>query len=55
VEHFKTLVSQIRQLGILTDREKFEEVARQSDRLTANELALWHQIQHNVEAPKTSV
>lgn len=53
VEHFKTLISQIRQLGIMTDRQKFEEVARQSDRLTASELALWHQIQQNVESPKS--
>ena len=45
VEHFKSLISQIRQLGILTDRQKFEEVARQADRLTASELALWRQIQ----------
>ncbi|MEY3486104.1 MAG: hypothetical protein RL075_109, partial [Pseudomonadota bacterium] len=45
VEHFKSLVSEIRQLGILTDRQKFEEVARQADRLTASELALWRQIQ----------
>ena len=45
VEHFKSLVSQIRQLGILTDRQKFEDLARQADRLTATELALWRQIQ----------
>jgi voltage-gated potassium channel len=51
IEHFKTLISQIRQLGIMTDREKFEEVARQSDRLTANELALWQQIQQDGAPP----
>ena len=39
----------------MTDREKFEEMARQSDRLTASELALWHQIQQNVESPKSGV
>jgi len=40
VEHYKGLVSQIRQLGILTDREKFEAVARAQDRLTQTEFAL---------------
>lgn len=54
VEHFKTLISQIRQLGIMTDREKFELVARQSDRLTVNELALWHQIQQDPTPPEPS-
>ncbi len=42
VEHYKGLVSQIRQLGILTDREKFEAVARAQDRLTQTEFALWN-------------
>jgi tRNA G26 N,N-dimethylase Trm1 len=55
IEHFKTLISQIRQLGIMTDREKFETLARQTDRLTANELALWHQIQQDVAVPGTKV
>jgi hypothetical protein len=41
------LLSQIRQLGILTDAQKFEELARSSDRLTDTELALWHKIQGN--------
>jgi hypothetical protein len=41
------LLSQIRQLGILTDAEKFEEMARRGDRLTDSELALWHKIQGN--------
>jgi voltage-gated potassium channel len=44
VEHFKTLISQIRQLGIMTDRVQFEAVAGQSDRLTRHELALWEHI-----------
>jgi voltage-gated potassium channel Kch len=47
LEHYKSLLSQIRQLGILTDAQKFEELARSSDRLTASELALWHKIQGN--------
>ena len=45
LEHYKSLLSQIRQLGILTDAEKFEEMARRGDRLTDSELALWHKIQ----------
>ncbi len=44
VEHYKSLLSEIRQLGLMTDPEKFEEVARQQDRLTASEWALWQQI-----------
>ena len=47
LEHYKSLLSQIRQLGILTDAQKFEELARSSDRLTDSELALWHKIQGN--------
>ena len=47
LEHYKSLLSQIRQLGILTDAQKFEELARSSDRLTDTELALWHKIQGN--------
>jgi voltage-gated potassium channel Kch len=47
LEHYKSLLSQIRQLGILTDAKKFEELARSSDRLTDTELALWHKIQDN--------
>jgi len=45
LEHYKSLLSQIRQLGLLTDAAKFEELARSSDRLTETELALWHKIQ----------
>ena len=45
LEHFKVLVSQIRQLGIMTDRPKFEELAAQEGRMSAAERALWRQIQ----------
>jgi hypothetical protein len=45
LEHYKSLLSQIRQLGLLTDAAKFQELARSSDRLTETELALWHKIQ----------
>ena len=45
VEHYKALLSQIRQLGLHTDLAKFEHVAQHDERLTAKELALWQQIQ----------
>jgi hypothetical protein len=45
VEHYKSLISQIRQLGIMTDREQFERVAQQADRMTPGDLALWRRIQ----------
>ncbi len=44
VEHYKTLLSQIKQLALMTDGEKFEHAAKSSDSLTAKELALWQQI-----------
>ncbi|MEY2667070.1 MAG: hypothetical protein RLZZ384_1241 [Pseudomonadota bacterium] len=53
VEHYRILMSQIRMLGIMTDREKFEHVAVQNSRLTPEELALWRQIQ-NHESPSVS-
>ena len=45
VEHFKSLLSTIRQLTLLTDPVKFEKIAIDKDRLSASELALWQQIQ----------
>lgn len=45
VEHYKMLLSQIRQLGIQTDRTKFDEAAVQGQRLSAAEFALWQKIQ----------
>jgi len=47
VEHYKTLMSQINQLAILTNPAEFEEAAKSGDRLTAKELALWQVIQTN--------
>ena len=44
IEHFKTLLSQIRQLGFLTDAPQFERFAQESNRLTPGELSLWRQI-----------
>ena len=49
IEHYRSLISEIRQLAILTDREQFESVAKRLDRLTQSELALWRQI-HGAEA-----
>jgi voltage-gated potassium channel len=44
VEHFKVLVSEIRQLSILSDHARFESFAKDNDRLTQSELALWQQM-----------
>ncbi|MGI9133748.1 MAG: potassium channel family protein, partial [Rhodoferax sp.] len=44
LEHFKTLVSQIRQLGLLTDRAGFEALAGRG-RLSDDEMAIWQRIQ----------
>ena len=45
VEHYKMLLSQIRQLGIQTDTHKFDEAAVQGQRLSEAEFALWQKIQ----------
>ena len=45
IEHYKVLISQIRQLGVMTDAARFESVAREKKRLTPDEWALWQQIQ----------
>jgi voltage-gated potassium channel Kch len=45
VEYFKTAISELRQLGMQMQPGEFEETAKTSDRLTASEMALWHQIQ----------
>jgi hypothetical protein len=47
-------MSQIRMLGIMTDREKFELVAIQNSRLSPEELALWRQIQNNESESSSS-
>ena len=54
VEHYRVLMSQIRMLGIMTDREKFEHVAVQNSRLTPEELALWRQIQNHESSSASS-
>ena len=45
VEHFKNLLSQLHQLALLTDADKFEAAAKSNDRLTDSELAFWQQLQ----------
>ena len=51
VEHYKALLGQIRQLGILTDPLQFEQLAIKADRLTASELSLWRQIHGHGHPP----
>ena len=51
IEHFKSLVSQIRQLGILTDLEKFEASALKNFTLTSGELNLWRHLQVKPPTP----
>jgi voltage-gated potassium channel Kch len=45
VEHYKVLIAQIRQLGIMTHPARFVKAATQAGRLTPDELAIWVQIQ----------
>jgi voltage-gated potassium channel len=45
VEHYKILIAQIRQLGIMTHAGRFEKVAAQQSRLSPAELRVWKQIQ----------
>ena len=44
IEHYKTLLSQIRQVGFLTDVPQFERFAQETNRLTQGELSLWQRI-----------
>jgi len=45
IEYFKTCISEMRQLDMLMEQGKFEETAKELDRLTESELQLWRQIQ----------
>ena len=45
IEHYKNLLGQIHQLALMTDTAKFEAAARESERLSASEMALWQQLQ----------
>ena len=54
VEHFKVLVSEIRQLTILSNHTQFETFAKDNDRLTQSELALWQQLGSTVTPSSAS-
>lgn len=43
-EHYKTLISNIRQLGMLMDPADFEQMRQANSRLTPDEIALWEKI-----------
>ncbi len=45
VEYFKTAISELRQMSMQMEAGTFEAAAQKTDRLTATEMALWHQIQ----------
>jgi voltage-gated potassium channel len=46
VEHYKQLLSQIRQLGLLTDAEKFEHRALDNGRLSSQEWEIWKNLKN---------
>ena len=48
VEHYKSLISEIKELSVMTDRAQFEQVAQARDRITATDLALWRVILSNL-------
>ena len=45
VEHYKSLISDIRSLALLTDQAAFDATVKARDSLTASDIALWRQIQ----------
>jgi len=45
VEHFKATLVQMRQLGLLTDSSRFDQLAIQEGRLSADQLEIWQKIQ----------
>jgi hypothetical protein len=45
VEHFKATLVQMRQLGVLTDGGKFDQLAVQEGRLSQDQLEIWQKIQ----------
>jgi len=46
LEHYKAMLGDIRQLGLLVDLTEFERLAVAKGRLSADELALWRHIQN---------
>lgn len=51
VEHYKVLIAQIRQLGIMTHPDRFVKAATQKQGLTPDDLALWWHIQGQAPSP----
>ena len=45
VEHYKSLISDIRRLALLTDEAAFNASVKARDSLSASDMALWRQIQ----------
>lgn len=45
VEHYKSLISDIRRLALLTDEAAFDAAVKARDSLTASDMALWRHIQ----------
>ena len=45
VEHYKSLISDIRRLALLTDEAAFDATVKARDSLSASDLALWRHIQ----------
>ena len=46
VERFKALLGEMHQLALLTDADQFENAAKNRDRLSASEMAVWNQIKN---------
>jgi hypothetical protein len=44
VEHYKSLLGQIRQLSLLTDKAQFQAIACEQKGLSEREWSLWQQI-----------
>jgi hypothetical protein len=53
VEHFKTLIAEIKELSIMTNREQFEQIAISKDRITATDFALWKSILDIIPNPSS--
>jgi hypothetical protein len=45
VEHYKSLISDIRRLALLTDEAAFDATVKARDSLSASDMALWRHIQ----------
>ena len=45
VEHFKAMLGQVRQLGLLTDTNQFDQLAVQEGKLSRDQLEIWQKIQ----------